>query len=120
MAIVNLDQEKLERLNELMDYRDKLNNEIRIMLDGKLIHKPNSELIHEATMKLDPERRKHTNKDRVDKIINEIKNHLKSKGIKETSSKELYPQFKSIFPDFHNFKKACVALTREGYKIWIS
>ncbi len=52
-------------------------------------------------------------------INREIKNYLNSKCTKEANSKELYLQFKSIFPDFDDFKKACVELSREGYKIWL-
>ena len=100
MESLNLDQEKVERLIDLMDSRDKLNAGIRLMLDGKRKHAQTSE-------------------DQVDKINREIKNYLNSKCTKEANSKELYLQFKSIFPDFDDFKKACVTLSREGYKIWL-
>jgi len=54
----------------------------------------------------------------VSEIKVEIRDYLDSEGIKEANLIEIYPHFKSIFPDLSDFRKACTELGGEGYKIW--
>lgn len=114
MTSLNLNQENVERLIEIMDFQDKLNSEIRLILDGKPFNNQNPETV----MELEPERREKPRKCTFDEIKAEIKDYLDGKGTKEASLKMLYPHFKSIFTDISNFRKACTELGWEGYKIW--